>query len=124
MQSLAEIRGVPPVLLAHPGREHTSSGTTEINTTTGTVTCTQAADMSRYSFSGFRVEADRSAPLSDNFIIHLNVLAAAADPCVNLESNNDFHGEITVLCAPATNVVEVAFNGRIDSFRPLRCTPG
>ena len=116
MRSRTEISVSPPALIPHPGFEHVTSGTTEIFQSSGKVTCVRAADMSRCSFSNFRVAPDPSAPLSGNFFITLSVKGAASDPCVNLAADIDYGGEISIFCSPRGGVVEVSFNGKIDSF--------
>jgi ankyrin repeat protein/subtilisin family serine protease/outer membrane protein OmpA-like peptidoglycan-associated protein len=110
MRSIAEIALAPPRLV---DVKHVTSGTTEFDKTTGAVTCVESADMSRCSFSDFRVEPE---PLSGNYTIKLKVKGAASDPCVNLAADIDYEGEISVFCSPRGNIVEVSFAGRIDSF--------
>jgi hypothetical protein len=116
MRSIAEIAVAPPAFIRHPGFEHVTSGTTELDKSTGAVTCVRLADMTRCSFQNFRVVPDPAAPLSGNFFIKLSVVGAASDPCVNLAADIDYMGEISVFCAPRGGVVEVSFNGSIDSF--------
>ena len=113
MRSAVEIRLIPPGLVS---AEHITSGTTEIDKSTGAVTCVKFADMSRCSFSNLRVEPDPTAPFSGNFFIKLTVKAAASDPCVNLAADIDYGGEISVFCSPRGGIVEVIFAGQIDSF--------
>jgi GH24 family phage-related lysozyme (muramidase) len=113
MRSLVEMSLVPATLVS---QSHVTSGTTEIDKDTGAVTCVQAADMSRCSFSGFRVTPDPAAPTSDNFQIILHVKGAASDPCVNLAADIDYEGDITVFCSPHGGIVEVRFDGNIDDF--------
>ena len=116
MRSTAEISLLPPGLLVHPGAEHTTSGTTEIDKATGAVTCVKNADMTRCSFRNLRVEADPAAPLSGNFFIRLDVVGSASDPCVNLAADIDYIGVISIFCSPRGSLVEVSFDGAIDSF--------
>ena len=116
MRSIAEIAVAPPAFIRHPGFEHVTSGTTELDKSTGAVTCVRPADMTRCSFQNFRVIPDPAAPLSGNFFIKISVVGAASDPCVNLAADIDYMGEISVFCAPRGGVVEVSFNGSIDSF--------
>jgi subtilisin family serine protease/LAS superfamily LD-carboxypeptidase LdcB len=116
MRSVAHVRLTPPSFIRHAGAEHTTSGTTEIDKTSGAVTCVKNADMSRCAFKNFRVQPDPVAPLSGNFYIFLEVVAAASDPCVNLAADIDYTGTIVVFCAPRTGIVEVRFAGKIDSF--------
>jgi carboxypeptidase C (cathepsin A)/subtilisin family serine protease len=116
MRSIAEISVAPPGFIRHPGFEQVTSGTTELEKSTGSVTCVRLADLTRCSFQNFRVMPDPAAPLSGNFMIKLSVKSSASDPCVNLAADIDYDGEITVLCSPRGGVVEMAFNGNVDSF--------
>jgi len=114
MRSVAEIRLVPPSFIRHPGHEHVTSGTTEIKKSSGSVTCFKNADMSRCSFHNFRVEPDPTSP--GNFTIKLDVKGAASDPCVNFAADIDYEGTFLVFCSPAAKMVQVSFEGKIDSF--------
>jgi carboxypeptidase C (cathepsin A)/GH25 family lysozyme M1 (1,4-beta-N-acetylmuramidase)/subtilisin family serine protease len=116
MRSIAEISVAPPAFIRHPGFEQVTSGTTELDKSTGAVTCARPADMSRCSFLNFSVVPDPAAPLSGNFIIKLSVKSAASDPCVNLAADIDYEGDIAIFCAPRGGAVEVSFSGSIDSF--------
>ena len=113
MRSVAELQLAPPNFVRHPGDEHVTSGTTEIDKTSGAVTCAQAADMSRCSFSDFQVVPD---VFLGNYTIKLKVKGAASDPCVNLAADIDYEGDISVFCSPRGNLVEVSFDGKIDAF--------
>jgi len=111
MRSIAEIQLVSPKLLR---ADHQTSGTTEINKNTGTVTCTALADMKRCKFQSFA-----SSPLpfpSGDFLIKLSLKAAASDLCVNLAADIDYEGNIEILCSPSRSTIEVGFNGKVDSF--------
>jgi hypothetical protein len=114
MRSIAEIQLVPPSFIRHPGLEHVTSGTTEINKSSGVVTCVKSADMSRCSFSNFRVEPDPTTP--SNFTIKLDVKAAASEPCVNLAADIDYEGTFSVFCSPTAKMVQGTFDGKVDSF--------
>ncbi len=114
MRSIAEIQLQPPLFVRHPDLEHVTSGTTEINKTSGEVTCAKNADMSRCSFNNFRTEPDPSN--LSNFTIKLEVVAAASDPCVNLAADIDYAGTFSVFCSPSGKFVQVTFDGKIDSF--------
>jgi len=116
MRSIAEIALLPPNFVRHAGLEHVTSGTTEIEKTSGAVTCVKDADMRKCHFSNFRSAPDPAAPFSGNFFVRLNVKSGASDPCVNLAADIDYEGEITVFCSPRGGVVEVSFRGTIDSF--------
>jgi hypothetical protein len=96
MRSFAEIQLSPPALIR---AQHITSGTTEIDMVTGTVTCLKTADMSRCIFSNFRVELDPAAPFSGDFLIKLFLRGAARDPCVNLAADIDYIGEISTFCS-------------------------
>lgn len=113
MRSMAVIQLIPPSAIS---LTHVTSGTTEIDKTTGAVTCSVHTDMSRCKFENFRVEPDPSAPFSGNFFIKLSLTAAASDPCVNLAADIDYKGEIIIFCSPKGNFVEVSFSGKVDEF--------
>jgi|GEM_PF-956259 len=110
MRSIAEIQLVSPKLLR---ANHQTSGTTEINKSTGAVTCNALADMKRCKFQNFA----SSPPFpSGDFLIKLSLKAAASDPCVNLAADIDYEGNIEILCSPSRGTIEVGFNGKVDSF--------
>jgi subtilisin family serine protease len=111
MRSLAEIQVTPARLVR---TVHETSGTTEINRNTGAVTCSQLANMSRCSFSGFG-SSPMPLPPGD-FVITLKVKGAASDPCVNLAADIDYVGDIEILCSPSRGLIEVGFSGKVDSF--------
>ena len=111
MRSIAEIQLVSPRLIR---TEHQTSGTTEINKSTGAVTCTARANMSRCKFDKFS-SSGVPYPAGD-LLIKLALTAAASDPCVNLAADIDYLGNIEILCSPSRGVVEVGFNGKVDSF--------
>ena len=111
MRSIAEIQLVSPRLIR---AEHQTSGTTEINKNTGAVTCAARANMSRCKFDKF---SSSMVPYpAGDILIKLAFTAAASDPCVNLAADIDYLGNIEILCSPSRGVVEVGFNGKVDSF--------
>ncbi|MGZ3183109.1 MAG: S8 family serine peptidase [Telluria sp.] len=111
MRSRIDIALTPP---AQAGAAHVTSGTTEIDKSDGRVTCRQPADMTRCSFTNFRVTPQMFPPGS--FEITVDYRGAASDPCVNLAADIDYNGQIRVLCVPASNLVLVTVAGFVDSF--------
>jgi hypothetical protein len=111
MRSIAEIQLISPQLVR---TAHQTSGTTEIHKKTGAVTCAALANMRRCKFNNFSSSAFPH-PAGD-VLIKLALTAAASDPCVNLAADIDYLGNIEILCSPSRGVVEVGFNGKVDSF--------
>ena len=110
MQSLAVINLAPaPALMKET---HTSSGTTEVDTSSGATLGFAVANMAKCHFSNFKASATKT-------VITVDVEGAASDPLVSAAANITYQGTFTIASQP-TNTgpgrTIVSFSGKIDVF--------
>jgi hypothetical protein len=145
MQSLAEVDLSLEVLTR---QAHTSSGTTEVNLSSGDQTGFAVADMSRCSFTQLTgrgmtptspggggggaifgaARGGSTMPTRSYFVaapgsrvsMSLELAAAAADPLVGMAADIDYTGTITIT-GVVGGAVTVAYNGLLDSFPAYDC---
>jgi len=142
MQSILEVdvSGPAPRMV---GQTHRSSGTTEVNLSTGVQTGFAVADMSRCSFTvlpppsppgggvglfaghtsagrgsvGFPVLTAMRAMTS----IRVSLVGQAGDPLVGMAADIDYTGTVTIALRGAPGSLSVDFEGLIDAFPAYDC---
>ncbi|HMU65850.1 MAG TPA: DUF3238 domain-containing protein [Cellvibrionaceae bacterium] len=94
---------------------HESSGTTEVNLTTGVQTGFAMADMSRCKFA--------TNPAITSYHFYRKLDAAAGDPLVGMAADIDYTGELILTRHGTANSgrIEVVFEGKVDSFPAYEC---
>jgi hypothetical protein len=106
MQSLAVVNtGPAPALLK---QTHTSSGTTEVDTSRGLTLSTAVANMRNCRFFNFTVSAAKT-------VLTVDVEGSASDPLVSAAANITYEGTFTITLQPDGRTV-VDFRGKIDVF--------
>ena len=120
-------------------QDHTSSGTTEVNLSTGVQTGFGYADMRRCRFSqhappfggvGAIFGASRGGSTMPQPVPHfgpgvrgstdVRLVAAAGDPLVGMAADIDYNGTFTITIDGAGGVA-IAFSGMIDAFPAYDC---
>jgi hypothetical protein len=116
MQSLATLSlGPTGWVLDHQG-EHRTSGTTEVDTSTGETLDFGSAPMDRCTFAG---AAGVSIFPGQPFIQYLYLKAAAADPLVSTAADIDYEGvfKITTVTTPENpTIIHINWTLRVDAF--------
>jgi hypothetical protein len=110
MQSLAVINtGPAPALLK---QTHTTSGTTEVDMSSGATLAAKPADMKDCRFFNFTVSATKT-------VLSVDVEGSASDPCVSAAANITYGGTFTITSQPdgrGQGQTIVSFSGKIDVF--------
>lgn len=117
-------------------QSHTSSGTTEVNLSSGVETDFAYADMSRCFFKvkpsstpsgagGAIFGAARGGSTFPKPIstagVNVELVAMAGDPLVGMAADIDFEGLFMIATDPGRTRVEIRFNGLIDAFPAYDC---
>jgi hypothetical protein len=121
------------------GQSHWSSGTTEVNISTGDETGFKKADMSRCQYldlsvgpafgyqSGLPSTWGSPPPVgtpptsSPPPRARFKLTAAAGDPLVGMAADIDYNGILSIDLDPGTNKITVSFEGKIDAFPAYDC---
>jgi hypothetical protein len=129
MRSLAVVQLSPATIAS---QSHTSSGTTQVNMSSGATTGFKTADMSRCRF-GTMTQAPGGSPSfgtpklpkapiqSSGSAFSFTVTGAAADPLVSSAADIDYVGTFTFRFEPATSRLTVEFDGKVDAFPAFEC---
>jgi hypothetical protein len=96
-------------------QSHRSSGTTEVDLTSGVEKGFAVADMSRCNF--------HPNPAITSYDFYRRLEAAAGDPLVGMAADIDYQGTLTVTVRGAgpTAKVIVDFEGMVDNFPAYEC---
>jgi hypothetical protein len=116
-------------------QKHWSSGTTEVNLSSGVQTGFAPADMSRCKWVqstsapprgvgpafGYNSGPPSTVPLMPPGAARFQLTAAAGDPLVGMAADIDYDGNLSILVDPSTNKITVSFDGTIDEFPAYDC---
>jgi hypothetical protein len=117
------------------GQWNWSSGTTEVNFSTGVQTGFKVADMSRCKYIqfttapitgvgsafGYNSGPPSAMPLMPPGMARFQLVAAAGDPLVGMAADIDYSGILSIRVDPSTSKITVSFEGAIDAFPAYDC---
>jgi len=127
MQSVAEIDLATLMLVR---QTHSSSGTTEVNMTTGNETGFARANMSRCRFrvstpspmaTVSQQGAKAGARIGQTGTLGIELNAAASDPLVDAAADIVYTGSIKVTIPSPAVSLSISFDGKIDAFPAFEC---
>ncbi len=85
---------------------HRCDPTIEVDCEDGDEECNSSANTGRMKFLNFRSTS----------IVAVNIVGAANNPCFTGSPDIDYEGTIEITIDPSTQIVSVAFSGRIEPF--------
>jgi hypothetical protein len=117
---------IDPATLAVIDKGHESSGTTEVDLSTGAQLGFKVADMSRCKWTTPKIRPPSASPSFPGPVfpgsplgstaLMLELEAAAGDPLVSAAADIDYEGLLVVTPGPGSGALSVRFEGKIDSF--------